>query len=378
MEFLLNYGEPKSEIDRKIKRALRAKPEDLHKKHSEYNMSNLISPYYVNPYQKRMLQDIIGTKNVKDIEMLNALVYAGILNVDCPPRGYNEYSEKYIDPITGKIQCRRPQSSKKIASAQEELELKYPRPALPGKEFRCPMPGDSPFAFEAYVDDMGHPKCRPPVVRGDFSCPKGEVRDNVDHMGLYEMGEHKTLHDGTGICTEYDTLRSPGMYPDSVVPGVNDAYMVYGTTMYEKIKNYVNMFDDLGMNVNMINDLNSVLKSSKYVGDFRDKIVKKPSLAPLFGIIKNINTDDDLRIANTALYELMKSTHSDYMKQHNVTYGGFMGMTGGAKTRKKNSVRRKHSSRKKKSISKRRSSRKKKNVSKRYSKGRSRRRKSRY
>lgn len=335
MEFLLNYGEPKSEIDRKINRAMRAKPENLYKKYHEYNMSNLISPYYVNPYQRRMLEDIIGSQNIKDIEMLNALVYAGILNVDCPPHGYPEYSEKYIDPVTAKIQCRRPQSNKKIASAMDELGENYPRPALPGKEFRCPMPGDNPFAFEAYVDDMGHARCRPPVVRGDFSCPKGEIRDNADRMGLYEMGENKTLHDGTGICTEYDTLRSPGMYPDSVVPGVDDAYMVYGTTMYEKIKNYVNMFDDVGMNINMINDLNHVLKSSKYVADFRDKIAKRPSLVPLFGIIKNINTDDDLRIANTALYELLKTDHPEHIRNNNITYGGFMGMQGGAKRRNK-------------------------------------------
>ena len=324
MNFLLNYGEPKTEVDRKIRKAINVKNENLYKKHQEYDLSSLISPYYVNPYQRQMLKDIIGTKNVKDMEMLNALVHAGILNTECPPHGHHAYSEKYIDPVTGTIQCRRPVSHNRLNYGKDQIKLQYPRPSKKDdKDFSCPQPKDSPFAFEAYIDDMGQPRCRPPVVRGEFSGAPGTVSDGKDTMYLPEMNKHQTLYDGTGIMTEPSTMRSPSMYPNTVVP-MQDTYVWHGD-MYEKVNNYMNMFDNLQLNVDSIKDLNKLLKKSKYVKDFRDKFAKKSGSAELYEVVKNINTDDDLRIANTALYELMRHRHPEYMQKHRITYGGFMG-----------------------------------------------------
>jgi len=331
MEFLLEPYESRSVINDRVKNALRARPDNLYKKHDEYNLTKFISPYYVNPWQKQMLQDVIGKKNVSDIDMLNALVYSGILNIDCPPRGFPGYSEKYIDPVTGKVQCRTP-----MHGTRNDKRVKTAK-ALHKTGFNsCPKPGDSPFAFEAYVDDMGHPRCRVPAVRGMFNCAQPPITDGRSSFGQYDMTKSDTLADGTGVCLSPDTITSASAYPSSVVPGQHDdTFMLYGGTMYEKLNNYAHMFEDVNLNMDSIKNLNNVLKNSRYVSDFRSKIAKQPSLAALEPVIRNINTDDDLRIANTALYELLKTKHPEYVKKHNVTYGGFMGLRGGTKRRSK-------------------------------------------
>jgi hypothetical protein len=343
MELMLRESESQGDVNKKINNALNAKYDNLYNEYKHYDLSNLIAPYYVNPYQRQMLKDIIGTKNVEDIEMLNSLVYAGIINVNCPPIGNPELSEKYVDPVSGKVQCRR-----KTNVDWDKLKNTVPNP-----QKTCPPP-DNPLAIEKYINSLNEVDCRMPVIRGQFNCPPSTIIDNnrnIQNNSTYM--EHMTLSDGTGTCTEPYNINSPGLYPNDIVKLPAEQQLFYGKNMYEKIQNYMGIFDDIGLNVNLIEPLNKLIKESPYLGDFRANFLKKPSLEPLYSIIPHVNTDDDLRILNTSLYEYLKNKFPEHVKRKNITYGGFMGMTGGY-TKKRSSKKRSS----KKRSSKKRSSKK--------------------
>lgn len=298
---LLQNNEPESRVKNQINKALYTKTDNMFEKQgNDQNLTDFIAPYYINPFQRTMLSDLIGKKNVSDIEMFNALVYSNILQTRC---GDNE--ENYLDPVTGKVQCRR----------KQELTDKQKKE---WKSFKCPegdenSPDYNPFAIEKYIDMFGQMKCRTPVLRGNNSCPPGSVRvpgaNDGSNVDTYATLTNSTgLYDGTGVCLpEYD-VNSPSLYPNDII-GISGNRHLYGNNVAEKIKNYVNIFNDIGLNYGMIKDLNKILKTSKYTADFRDKIIQQPSLVPLQFITQHINTDNDLKIANTALYEVAKQKY---------------------------------------------------------------------
>jgi len=362
MDLLLQSTEPKSEINRKINKGLNSKPDNLWQEYKHLDMSNLIAPYYVNPHQRQMLKNIIGTKNVEDIEMLNALVYAGIINVDCPPLGQSSLNEKYVDPVSGHIQCRRGVNWNKLQKT------------VPNPNKTCPPP-DNPMAIEKYVNALNEVDCRPPVIRGQFSCPPGVIHDGIDMDPRATYMQNMTLSDGTGTCVKPYGVGSVGLYPSDVSRPMamnGPEQLLYGKSIYEKIQNYVSIFDDIGLNVDLIEPLNKMIKESPYLGDFRAKFLKQPSLIPLQTLLPHVNTDDDMRILNTALYEYLRKKHPGYIQSKKLSYGGFMGMTGGARRRKRKSKKRKSRKRK----SRKRKSRKRKSKKRKSKKRKSRKRKS--
>lgn len=295
---LLQTHEPESRVKGQINKALHSKSDNMFQQYGQDQvLTDFIAPYYINPFQRTMLSNIIGKKNVSDIEMFNALVYSNVIKTRC---GDNE--DNYLDPVTGKIQCRRKQ---KFTEKQTKM----------WNEFQCPQgnkddPNYNPFAIEKYMDNFGQMKCRTPVLRGNNTCPPGTTRipgppDGSSTDTYATLTDSVGLYNGTGVCVPEYTMNSPGMYPYDIIGLDNHPYL-HGQDVYEKVKNYVNMFEGVGLNYGMIKDLNKILKNSKYTADFRDKIIKQPSLIPLQFISQHINTDDDLQIANTALFEVAK------------------------------------------------------------------------
>jgi hypothetical protein len=261
----------------KIDNAKRYKMRNL-----ESNMMNLVPPYETNPAQRRLLEHILGTKNVSEIEMFNTLVHAGLINTDCPPLGQPERTEKFIDPITGRKQCREPTPLRRVAKGQD-ININ-----CPNKRF-----GD-PFATEKYIDWEGNVTCRRPVIRGAFFCPQ---------RGSPLKTESVVLPDGTGICTEKEmashmnrTFPTQVIYPDnSRLP------------LYESVFNTVNMTPEL------VTRVNSLLRNSKGLNDLRMRVETDPGLAWLSGAISHMRTDDDIKVTNAALYRHIQKTMPDYL-----------------------------------------------------------------
>jgi hypothetical protein len=250
----------------------------------ESNMMNLIPPYETNPAQRRLLEHILGAKNVSEIEMFNTLVHAGLINTDCPPLGQPERTEKFIDPITGRKQCREPTPLRRVAKSQED---KLDKPC-PNKQS-----GD-PFATEKYIDWEGNVTCRRPVIRGAFFCPQ---------RGSPLKTESVVLPDGTGICTEKEmashmnrTFPTQVIYPDSS-----------RLSLYESVFNTVNMTPEL------VTRVNSLFRSSKGLNDLRMRVESDPGLAWLNGAINHMRTDDDIKVTNVALYRYIQKNMPDYL-----------------------------------------------------------------
>jgi hypothetical protein len=248
----------------------------------ESNMMNLVPPYETNPAQRRLLEHILGTKNVSEIEMFNTLVHAGLINTDCPPLGQPERTEKFIDPITGRKQCREPTPFRRVAKGQD-IDTN-----CPNKRF-----GD-PFATEKYIDWEGNVTCRRPVIRGAFFCPQ---------RGSPLKTESVVLPDGTGICTEKEmashmnrTFPTQVIYPDSS-----------RLSLYESVFNTVNMTPEL------VTRVNSLFRNSKGLNDLRMRVETDPGLAWLSGAISHMRTDDDIKVTNAALYRHIQKTMPDYL-----------------------------------------------------------------
>lgn len=308
LDLLTSSHQPESIVKGQINKALNVKSDNFFQHFGQdQDLRNFLAPYYINPFQRQMLSDLIGKKNVADIEMFNALVYSNILKTRC-----DENEENYIDPVTGKIQCRRKQN---LSASQKDA----------WEKLNCP-PEDNPFAFEKYLDAFGQVKCRRPVLRGQMSCPPGTIktkgpRDGTNLETYAELTNSVGMYDGTGVCIPDYNINSPDMYPYDII-GLNNHPYLHGKNVNEKIKNYVNMFDSVGLNYQMIKDLNKILKESRYTADFRDKLLKQPNLVPLQFISQHIVSDDDIKIANTALYETFKKNYPN--KASNVSLGGFL------------------------------------------------------
>jgi hypothetical protein len=312
MNFSLDYltsNKPETIVKNQINRALNSKPDNLFQQFGQdQDIRGFVAPYYVNPFQRQMLSDLIGKKNVADIEMFNALVYSNIIQTRC-----GDDEENYLDPVSGRVQCRR---KTKLNTKQQEA----------WNNLTCPD-NDNPFAFEKYLDTFGQVKCRTPVLRGQNSCPPGMIRvpgppDGTNLHSYAGLTNSLGMYDGTGVCTPNFDTSNAALYPYDIV-GIEGHPYLHGKNVSEKIKSYVNMFEGVGLNYQMIKDLNSLLKNSKYSSDFRNRLMKQPNLVPLQFMSEQIVSDDDLKIANTALYETLKRNYPH--KAQKISYGGFVG-----------------------------------------------------
>jgi len=300
--------QPEVIVKCQINKALHAKPDNFFQHFgNDQDLRGFIAPYYVNTFQRKMLSDLIGKKNVADIEMFNALVYANILRTRC-----DDNEENYLDPVTGKVQCRRKQ---KLNAKQQEAWNKL----------QCPDQ-NNPFAFEKYLDTFGQVKCRVPVLRGQMSCPPGQIAvppyDAASKASYAGLINSVGMYDGTGVCTPAQDINSAGLYPYDII-GLEGHPYLHGKNVSEKLQNYVNLFEGVGLNYQMIKDLNKTLKESRYTADFRDRILQQPTMAPLQFITQHIVSDDDLKIMNVALYETLKKNYP--AKAAKTTIGGFIG-----------------------------------------------------
>lgn len=254
------------------------------KRNLESNMINLIPPYEVNPAQRRLLEHILGVKNVSEIEMFNTLVHAGLINTQCPPLGQPEKTEMYVDPISGRKQCRNPTPLRRVATGQDITKK------------QCPNPADGdPFATEKYIDWKGNVTCRRPVISGAFFCPQ------PDNPGKTES---VVLADGTGICLEPDTARRASRtFPTQVIyPSGTDKLSLYET-----------VFNSINMNPELVSRVNSLFLNAKGLSDLRSRVEKDVSLGWLMGAIKHMKTDNDIKISNAALYKYIQKNNPDIL-----------------------------------------------------------------
>lgn len=249
----------------------------------ESNMMDLIPPYEVNPAQRRLLEHILGVKNVNDIEMFNTLVHAGLINTSCPPLGQPEKTEMYVDPVSGRKQCRNPTPLRRVASGQS-------------KDKKCPDSSDGdPFAVEKYIDWQGNVTCRRPVISGAFFCPQPDEPSKTESV---------VLSDGTGICLEPEAAdRAARTFPTQVIYPVG----------LDKLSLYETVFNSINMNPEMVNRVNSLLLSAKGLTDLRSRVEKDSALGWLMGAIKHMKTNDDIKVSNAALYKYIQTNMPDYL-----------------------------------------------------------------
>jgi len=290
------------------------------KRNMENNMMDLIPPYQVNPAQRRLLQHLLGVRNVSEIELFNTLTRAGIINTSCPPLGEPFKSEEYVDPISGRKQCRYPTPYRKIY-----------------EDKNCPDPNGDPFAREKYIDWQGRVTCRRPVVRGAFFCPQ---------PGAPEKTRSVTLADGTGICVEADTAKnSPALFPSQVM---------YPDSVNHKILMYETVFDTVNMSPDLVARVNTLLRTSTCTKDLRDRVDRDAKLGWLKGVVGKMKSPKDIKICNAALYKFAKSKMPDFFKNNryasstdaflkffDINTPSKLVMSGGAKRKPKRKTKRK-------------------------------------
>jgi hypothetical protein len=307
MSFYSSF-EKESEVNKKINDALYAKPEFYsEKKFEKQNLTKFISPYYVNTYQKEMLSNLIGKNNISKIEEFNALVYSGIINPNC---GFNK--EKYIDSITGNIQCRPKQ--KNIASH-----------LCPGTKSK------NPFEIEPYIDYYGNQKCRKPVRTGLFECPP---RDTYDNKGMKIIDnsskiKHVTLPDGVGICVDESKINGVNLMPTEII---DDS---------QRINKYISLFQSMNLAGDNIKLLTEILSSPGLI-ESKNILLEDPNYAMFGNILRNVFTLEDQKNANLAFNQFLGM------------YGGSLSISLGGSKRRKSKKRKarsaKRSSRKRSSL----------------------------
>jgi hypothetical protein len=273
LEILHKYDELK------YNKAKEANKTNYKTRNLERNIMDLVPPYEVNPAQRRLLTHILGVKNVDEIEMFNTLVHANLINTSCPPLNEPLKSETYVDPVTGRSQCRYPIPYRKIYE---------------GHDLICPDSSD-PFATEKYIDSQGKVTCRRPVIRGAFFCPE---------PGAPEKTRSVVMADGTGICLSEETAsNSAKLFPTQVIyPGATSDRI----TLFESI------FAEMNLNPTLVARVNSLLKSNDCLKDLKSSIEKDSSLGWLQGAISKMNSDKDIKICNAALYKYVRKNMPHY------------------------------------------------------------------
>ena len=315
-------GKVVSELKEAVERA------DKGRRPREKEIIDLVSPYQVNPYQRRILSYVIGKDSVDRMEATNALTYAGIIDNSCPPG-----LEEYVHVVTGKRQCRP--RLKKVVQWRGKVG--------------CPDPQGDPYAIEHFVDAQGVGQCRRPVLQGHFRCPPHNAPDKIEHI---------TLPDGTGVCiAPRADIDNEFFIPDHVV---------YPRGIMSRIQDFEKLFKQFNLNSDHIRHLNvSLLQAGGDKGDLAKRLkqhirggVQRTLEEEL---VKRIASDQDIHIAMHGLFEYARKHNPSIFNGLVPTKGEFLRMimgdpsvgermSGGGRRRRKKS---KSKSRSRKSRSKR-------------------------
>ena len=269
-------------VERELEKLRKKKDADNAKAVKKYlemnNLTDLVSPYMADPVQKSILSYILGRKNVNEMEMLNALVYSGIINTKCPPPGEEHKTEEYINVLTGKTECRDPIP---------------PREAVTDANIKCPQSDGDPYALEKYIDFFGQAKCRRPVLSGAFTCPPagGDPKKTM----------HVTLANGVGVCVEDSRFKKDST--KFVLP----THLVYPDEINVRVVEFLKLYVDNRFTSEQVHRLAALFRNAKTLGDLKKGLSGDAYYEEVVAIVSNMKSDDDIGIAKSALMEYAKS-----------------------------------------------------------------------
>jgi hypothetical protein len=297
-QLLRRHGKPDMcvtpQVESRIAAIMRKKHREDNRLVDEYLSTNditeLVSPYMNDPVQTTILSHILGTKSVKEMQKLNALVYSGIIKNSCPPPGAEHKTEAYVNFLTGKTECREPIPSR------PQVTLKDGKPWGVDK---CPDPLGDPLAVEKYITFFGEGKCRRPVVSGEFSCPPADDPNKIHHI---------TLPNNVGICVEDSRAKDP---KQRVVMPVQ---LVYPPEINDEIIGFIKLASRANFTRDTLSLLGEQLRKTSNVSGLQN-VLAGLSGSPHFElaqvIIGNIRSPNQIPLAQTALWELQKMTASE-------------------------------------------------------------------
>lgn len=276
---------PKKYIEDQISRieheARRNKKEAVDEYLEQNNLTDLVSPYMTDPVQKNLISYIIGSRNADDMARVSALAYAGIINTTCPPPGEPWKTEMYTNPLTGKVECRRPIPRRTIAD--------------PSKDITCPNPNGDPAAIQKYIDFYGQPHCIRPVLSGSFSCPDGDPTKT----------KLKVLKNNVGICVEDDLVRKRNNKKR-----IMTNQLVFPDDANSAIARFMSIYDNNRLTLEQINELNKIFKEKRTLRSIRDikaGLSGDPDYETMTIILDNINNQNDVSYARTALSTYLRN-----------------------------------------------------------------------
>ena len=223
------------------------------------DLTEYLSPYFADPVQKNILSYILGKRNVDEMEMLNALVYSGIINQSCPAPGAPNKTEAYTNLVTGKMECREPIPNRQQTSGVDTC----PR-TING------VPVGDPFAVEKYINYFGEAECRRPVISGAFSCPPSNDPTKTKHI---------TLKNNVGIC----------VVDPATIPAKEKIMIPSNFTM------------------SAVKRIAEILRNAKSLDDINMGLSGDPHYEAIMAIVSNMKSDEDISIAKTAMFEYAKN-----------------------------------------------------------------------
>lgn len=264
-------------VEKELEKLRKKKDEENSKAVKKYlqmnNLTDLVSPYMADPIQKNLLSYILGRKNVNEIEMLNALVYSGIINTKCPPPGEEHKTEEYVNILTGKTECREPIPQ---------------RQAVDDANLKCPTPTEDPYAIEKYIDFFGVAKCRRPVLSGAFTCPPPNDPKKTMHV---------TLANGVGVCVEDPRFKKN---KNKFILPTN---LVYPDEVNARIVEFLKMYVDNRFTAEQVHRLASLFRNAKTLGDLKRGLSGDAYYEEIVGIVSNMKSEEDIGIAKSALLQ---------------------------------------------------------------------------
>lgn len=266
-----------------IKRQHEGKNKEMLDKYLQENdISDLVRPYISDPIQINLLNYILGSENVSQMQQVAALAYTGVINNNCPPPSAPYKTEAYINPQTNKLECREP-----IRDYSNRVSTK-------NKIKQCPD-GSDPLAVEKYIDFFGNVQCQRPVLSGDFQCP---TPDNPTRT------KRVVLKDNVGICIEDPMLKN---IKNKTPMGDR---LVFTDDVNEQIVNYIDIIS-LNFNAVQIQKMKAYLEKVNSVGDLMEGLTNDPDFEHFVRLAgTHIRTNKDLSLAKLALLELNKGTSS--------------------------------------------------------------------
>lgn len=249
------------------------------------DITDLVSPYMNNPALTNVLSHILGRRNVNEMQKLSALVYTGVIKNSCPPPGSEHKTEAYINFLTGKTECREPIPNRPQARTSDGK--------LWGVD-SCPDPHGDPLAVEKYITFFGEGKCRRPVISGAFSCPPADDPDKIHHI---------TLENNIGVCVDDPRTKSP----DQRV--VMPMQLIYPPEINDEIIRYIKLASQVNFTRDTLNLLSQHLRTNNTVEGLHN-VLSGLSGSPHYELVSiifnNINSPDQIPLAQTAMWEVGK------------------------------------------------------------------------